>query len=317
MAEGTKVRVTRVTREAPGINTYELVPVDGTPLERWEPGAHVDVTLPDGTVRQYSLCNDAAETHRYLIAVQREERGRGGSRTLHDMVRAGDALTVSAPRNAFALQPASSYVLIAGGIGVTPLLAMAHTLAASGADFTLHYCTRDAQGTAFRELLSRAPYARHVRFHHDGGDPDRFLDVKALLARAPANARLYTCGPAGLMESVREAARAGGWPDSHVHFESFGAGPHTADTAFEVVVKSTGQVLPVPAGKSLLNVLLDAGVGIGYSCQGGSCGACQTNVLEGEPEHRDQVLPEEEKRASRCMYPCVSRAKSERLVLDL
>jgi vanillate monooxygenase ferredoxin subunit len=315
-----RVRVARVTREAEDINAYELVPEEGGELPAWDAGSHLDVALPGGLVRPYSLCNEPAERHRYVIAVQREAKGRGGSRAMHDQVREGTVLAVSRPRNAFRLQPAPFTLLIAGGIGITPLLAMARTLLREGRPFVLHVCTRSPERTAFRELLASPELSPHVHVHHDGGDPKKGLDVRALLAHRPAGAHLYCCGPNGLMGAVREAALAGGWPQEAVHFESFTAEPLVAsasDDGFEVVVRSTGQVLPVPRGKSILNVLLEAGLMVPSSCESGTCGTCQTNVLEGEADHRDSVLTDEEKRAGRCMMVCVSRARSKRLTLDL
>lgn len=320
------MRVARVTREAEDINAYELVPADGGELPAWEPGSHLDVALPGGMVRPYSLCNAPSERHRYVIAVQREANGRGGSRAMHEQVREGTVLAVSLPRNAFRLQPRDATgpdfsVLVAGGIGITPLLAMARALRAQGRPFVLHYCTRGPERTAFRELLTSPEWAPDVKVHHDGGDPSRGLDVKALLAARPEGAHLYCCGPGGLMKAVRAAALAGGWPEGAIHFESFTAEPLVApvdgDSAFEVVIRSTGQVLAVPPGKSVLNVLTQAGLIVPSSCESGTCGTCQTHLLEGEPDHRDTYLTDEEKQAGKCMLVCVSRARSKRLTLDL
>ncbi len=315
-----RVRVARITREAEDIQSYELVPVDAQALPEWDAGSHLDVALPGGMVRPYSLCGEPTETHRYLISVLREANGRGGSRAMHEQVREGTILAVSRPRNAFRLRQAPFSLLIAGGIGITPLLAMARTLLREGRAFVLRVCTRSPERTPFTSLLGSPEWAPHVHLHHDGGDPSKGLDVRALLAHRPQGAHLYCCGPGGLMSAVRSAALGGAWPEEAVHFESFTAEPLVAregDEGFEVVVKSTGQVLKVPPGKSILNVLVSAGVMVPSDCQAGTCGTCLTNVLEGEPEHRDSFLSDDEHKGGKCMTVCVSRARSRRLMLDL
>lgn len=316
-----RVRVARISREAEGIQSYELTSTDGGPLPPFEPGAHLDVHIPGGFVRQYSLCNDATETHRYVIAVQSEPGGRGGSRAFHERVREGDVLTVSSPRNNFPLLFARHYVLVAGGIGITPLLSMARALQRSGADWRLYYCTRTPERTAFLAELTSPPFAEHVQVHHDGGDPSQGLDMRAVLAHRPPGARLYCCGPEGLMRAVREAATQNQWPREKVHFESFSAGGVNValgveDSEFEVSIRSTGQVLRVPRGQSVLNVLRRNGVRVPSDCEAGTCGTCLTRVCEGQPEHRDSFFTHEPA-GDRRMLVCVSRAKSKRLVLDL
>jgi vanillate O-demethylase ferredoxin subunit len=319
--ETLRVRVARISREAEDILSYELVPTGDGPLPAFEAGAHLDVHVPGGFVRQYSLCNDAEETHRYVIAVQRDARGRGGSEAMHAGVREGDTLTISPPRNNFPLHFARSYVLVAGGIGITPLLAMARVLQRTGADWRLTYCTRSPERTAFLPLLTSEPFAGRVQVHHDGGEPARALDLRTLLATRPPGARLYCCGPAGLMRAVREAASATQWPKEKVHFESFSAEGTAAalgveDSDFEVTIRSTGQVLRVPRGQSVLNVLRRNGLKVPSDCEAGSCGTCVTRVCEGQPEHRDSFYTQEPAGEGR-MLVCVSRAKSRRLVLDL
>lgn len=318
-----RVRVARITREAEDIQSYELVAEDGGALPSFEAGAHVDVRIPGpgDYVRSYSLSNDPDETHRYVIGVQRDAKGRGGSRAMHERVREGDELEVSAPTNNFPLLFARSYVLVAGGIGITPMLSMVRQLERTGADYTLHYCARSPERTAFRELLSSAPYSERVRFYFDGGDPSKGLDVKALLATRGPGARLYCCGPTGLMKAVRDAATLHRWPWEKVHFESFTAEGATAasgkeDSDFEVSIRSTGQVLRVPAGQSVLNVLRRNGMRVPSDCEAGSCGTCLTRVCDGEPDHRDTFF-QQEPAGDKRMLICVSRARSRRLVLDL
>lgn len=312
---GLRLRVSRIRQEAENIRSFELVPPDGTPLPPFEAGAHVEVTVPGGAVRCYSLCNTPGERDRYVIAVQREANGRGGSRAMHERVHKGDLLELTPPRNNFRLAEAPHTVLVAGGIGLTPLMAMAHTLVARKASFELHVCTRTVERTAFRQLLSSAPYARHVRFHHDGGDPKRGLDVRALLSKRADGAHVYCCGPTCLMDEVREVAMSAGWPSEALHFESFSNTPRPDDVGFEVYLRRSRKLLFVPPGKTILNVLREHGVAIETSCEEGVCGTCTTNVLSGEPDHRDQVLSDEERKG--CMTVCVSRAKSKRIELDL
>lgn len=312
------LRINATNDETPSIKAFELVDPDGLDLPVFSAGSHVDVTLPDGQVRQYSLCNAPAERHRYLLGVLREAQGRGGSRQMHDRVGVGDLLQVSMPRNNFPLDAsAKRHLLIAGGIGVTPLMAMAHSLLALGSDFVLHYCARDAAQTAFRGVVGADGMAPRVRLHHDGGIPGRGLDVVALLATVTPGTHVYCCGPAGLMSAVKAASAH--WPPGQIHFEHFVApvasAPVGADADFEVQIASTGAVYPVPADRSILSVLLGEGVLVDSSCEAGVCGTCTTRYLSGDPDHRDFVLSDAEQRDH--VMVCVSRSRSARLVLDL
>ncbi|GHG78309.1 PDR/VanB family oxidoreductase [Comamonas sp. JC664] len=321
--DSLRVRVTRITREAEDILSYELAAAEGGALPAFEAGAHLEVRVPGpgDFLRAYSLCNDPEETHRYVITVSRDAQGRGGSSAMHERVREGDVLEVRAPRNNFPLLFARSYVLVAGGIGITPLLSMARVLERTGANYTLHYCAREPGRTAYRELLSQAPFKERVRFSFDGGDPAKGLDVKQLLATRLPGARLYCCGPAGLMNAVRDAATLHRWPREKVHFESFTAEGTSAATGreeqgFEVTIRSTGQVLQVPAGQTVLNVLRRNGVRIPSDCEAGTCGTCVTRVCDGQVDHRDSFFGTEPAGDQR-MLVCVSRARSKKLVLDI
>ncbi|WP_341892649.1 PDR/VanB family oxidoreductase [Variovorax sp. YR752] len=314
------VRVARKTVEAEGICSFELVSADGAPLPAFAAGSHVDVQLPGGLTRQYSLCNDPTETHRYLIAVLRDPSSRGGSAAMHEQVNEGDTLTIGAPKNHFALaHEAASHLLLAGGIGVTPLLCMAERLANAGAAFEMHYCTRSKSRTAFVPRIEASPFAERVQFHFDDGPAAQRLDIAALLAQAPAGRHLYVCGPKGFMDAVLGSARAQGWPEAQIHFEFFGAEPAAAGggEAFEVMLASSGRVIPVPAGVSVVQALGQCGVAIATSCEQGVCGTCLTKVIDGVPDHRDLYLTPEEQAAGDQFLPCCSRAKSARLVLDL
>ena len=314
------VRVARKAVEAEGICSFELVSADGAPLPAFSAGSHVDVQLPGGQTRQYSLCNDPTETHRYLIAVLRDAASRGGSAAMHDVVKEGDTLTISTPKNHFALaHEAGSHLLLAGGIGITPLLCMAERLANVGAAFEMHYCTRSRSRTAFVERISRSAFAPRVQFHHDDGVPDQRLDIAALLAEPPAGRHLYVCGPKGFMDAVLGAARAQGWPESQLHYEFFSAdvAPVAGDASFEVQLASSGRIVVVPADRSIAQALAEAGVTVATSCEQGVCGTCLTRVIEGEPEHRDLYLTPEEQAAGDQFLPCCSRSRSARLVIDL
>ncbi|MFS2214131.1 2Fe-2S iron-sulfur cluster-binding protein [Telluria sp. Tellsp104] len=310
------VRVVARTREADDIVSLELASVDGTPLPPFSAGAHIDVVLRTGLVRQYSLCNDPSERHRYLIAVLRDSHSRGGSQAIHDDVAVGDTLAISAPKNHFPLVPATRYLLLAGGIGVTPILCMAERLANAGANFDMHYCTRTPERTAFRQRIMASPFAERVRFHFDATG-DR-LDIDAALRAVPADTHMYVCGPAGFIDAVISTAKALEWDSERVHTEYFGAALQDgADQPFEVRVASTGCTYAVPAGHSVVQILAKHGVDVPVSCEQGVCGTCLTRVLDGTPDHRDHYLTDEEQAANDQFTPCCSRAKTPLLVLDL
>ncbi len=315
------LRVQSIRAETDTVKVFELVDPDGLELSPFTAGSHVELALPDGTLRQYSLCNDPRERHRYLLGVLLEAAGRGGSRYMHELVGQGDLLQVSAPRNHFSLdETARRHVLIAGGIGVTPLLSMVARLQQIEAEFELHYCTRELATTAFEKQLSGQRLNHKVRLYHDGGIPANGLDLVALLATVEPNTRVYCCGPSGLMAAVKAAASH--WPGSHVRFEHFAPGVDglagqviSANGAFEVELAGSGTIHNVPSDRSILSVLLSEGVMVDSSCEAGVCGTCQTRYLSGTPDHRDFVLTNDEQRDF--LMICVSRAKTPRLVLDL
>lgn len=311
-----ELRVAAADPIATDVVRYELRHPDGDALPRFTAGAHVPVATPGGPLRRYSLCNDPAETDRYEIAVKREAAGRGGSRAMVDGVRAGDRLRVGRPRSEFGLAPrAKDFLFIAGGIGITPILSMMRHLTTTGAGtFRLVYLTRDRESTPFADVVAQPGFAPHVLLHHDHGDPAGSFDLWPLLER-PTKAHVYCCGPRSLMDAVRDMS--GHWPIGAVHFESFGvdAATRAKDVAFDVELARRGLVVHVPADRSILEALRDAGIAVRSSCEAGSCGSCRTDLVAGEVEHRDFVLGEAE-RAQRIMV-CCSRARSGRLVLDL
>lgn len=313
------VKVLRRRQEALDIASFELAKPDGSALPGFSAGSHIDVQVPGGPVRQYSLCNDAAENHRYRIAVLRDANSRGGSAGMHDAVREGDTLLISEPRNHFPLVHARRTLLFAGGIGVTPLLAMAQRLATSGADFALHYSTRSPERTAFRDEIAASSYAQRVRFHFDDGEAAQKLDLARELGPPDAGTHIYVCGPTGFIDFVVKTAQGLGWPADQVHLEYFGAAPQdtAGDRPFQVKIASSGAVYDVAAGQTVVHALQEHGIEILTSCEQGVCGTCITRVLQGECDHRDLYFTDEEKAANDQFTPCCSRAKTPLLVLDL
>ena len=257
-ASDLSVRVTRKSIEAVDICTFELIHGEGKSLPAFSAGSHIDVHMPNGVTRQYSLCNDPSEGHRYLIGVLRDPDSRGGSRTMHETVAEGDTLRISAPKNHFPLaHEATHSVLLAGGIGVTPILCMAERLAMTAASFEMHYCTRSRERTAFHGRIASSAFASRVQFHFDDGPPDQKLELQSLVAAPRPGVHLYVCGPKGFMDAVLNAARAGGWPAAQLHYEFFSAGPHTSadDAGFEVKVASSGKIVRVAKDQTVVKAL--------------------------------------------------------------
>jgi len=313
------LRVTRAEPAADGIQLFELRHPEGEDLPPFTPGAHLSVRVPSGALRNYSLCNDPHERHRYVIAVKRDERGRGGSVGLIDHTPIGGSLDVSLPRNLFELDlRAPEYIFVAGGIGITPILAMIRFLQAEGSKpFRLFYLTRAASGTAFHgEILDPAfAQADAVVVHHDEGDPDKAYDLWPVFEE-PSRAHVYCCGPRPLMDAVRDMT--GHWPEEAVHFEDFGSDlvrPRADDVPFAVQLGPDGEALEVPVGSTILEVLRAHGRKLPSSCESGTCGTCRTRYISGEVDHRDLVLSPAERKST--LMICVSRATSGTLVLDL
>ncbi len=315
-----QVLVNRKAVVADGICSFELRLSNGEPLPPFTAGAHVDVHLPSGVVRQYSLCNSPEERHRYLIGVLKDPLSRGGSQAMHEVVEQGQTLQISEPRNLFPLAAdGHSHLLVAGGIGITPMMAMAHELERQGAEFELHYCFRSRARAAFLDTLENAAFAHRVTLHDDSSAEPSKLDAQALLQSPESGRHLYVCGPGGFMDHILTAAAATGWPEEQVHREFFAAAPidHDGDQAFEVELARSGKVLQIPADRSVFEVLDDAGIEIETSCEQGICGSCITRVLQGTPDHRDQFMTDAEHARNDQFTPCCSRAKTPRLVLDL
>ncbi|HSV20609.1 MAG TPA: PDR/VanB family oxidoreductase [Casimicrobiaceae bacterium] len=320
MSDMLTVRVTRRHTEALDIETFELIDVEGKPLPPFSAGSHIDVHLPNGMTRQYSLCNDPTESHRYLIGVLRETTSRGGSAALHDGVKEGDVLRITGPKNHFPLaHEAKRSVLLAGGIGITPILCMAERLSMAGADFEMHYCTRSRARTAFADRIARASFAPRVQFHFDDGDSAQKLDIATIVASPQGGVHLYVCGPKGFMDAILGAARARGWPEAQLHYEFFSAEHVRTGTegSFDVKLASSGRVVTVTKDQTVVQALADAGIEVPTSCGEGVCGTCLTRVLEGVPDHKDLYLTPAEQAANDQFTPCCSRSKTPLLVLDL
>ncbi len=314
-----RLRVARKTAEADGICSFELVGAHGSRLPRFTAGAHIAVQLAPNLVRHYSLCNHPRERHRYLICVQHAADSRGGSRALHEEIETGDLLEVGLPRNHFPLLPsARRSLLFAGGIGITPILAMAEQLSSDGADFALHYFARTRERAAFLDRLATSPFAARVHLHFSEGRPDGRHDLSALLADPQDGAHVYVCGPAGFMEAVLDSARAAGWAESRLHREVFAPAAISAPNApFALRLASSGRVIQVRSEQTALDALLAAGLAVPHSCREGVCGSCLTGVVAGRPEHRDHCLSDAERASNTVFAPCCSRARDARLTLDL
>ena len=314
------VRVARKAVEATDICSFELVDLSGKPLPPFSAGSHVDVNLPGGITRQYSLCNDPRESHRYLIGVLKDPATRGGSKAMHEQVNEGDVLEISTPKNHFALaHHAARSLLLAGGIGITPILCMAERLAIAGSHFEMHYASRSRDRMAFHDRILASGFASKVRLHFDDGAAEQQLNLAELLAEPEEGVHLYVCGPKGFMDAVLGTARSKGWPQSQLHYEFFAAEAVKSpdDESFAIKLASSGRVIVIAKDKSVTDALREAGVEIPTSCEQGVCGTCLTRVLEGEPDHKDLYLSPDEQAANDQFTPCCSRSKSPMLVLDL
>ena len=302
---------------ADDVLALDLVSHNGRDLPAWTPGSHVDLVLRPGMERQYSLCGDPEDRSTWRVAVLREPKGRGGSAAVHDEVEVGQRLRVRGPRNHFAFEvtPGTRYRFVAGGIGITPLRAMVGAAAAAGADWTLDYAGRSRRTMAFADELAAA-HPDRVRVH--AADEGARLDVTALLGEPRTDTAVYVCGPTRLLDAAEAALAA--WPPQALHVERFEAkefGEPVWPDPFEVELALSGETVTVDPGTSILDAVTDAGVVVLSSCRVGTCGTCETPVLEGDVEHRDSVLTPLEQEDSAVMMVCVSRAAGPRLVLDL
>ena len=313
-ATDLKVVVSERTEAANGVVTLTLTPADADTLPEWTPGAHIDLHLVDDLTRQYSLCGDPADRATWRIGVLRELAGRGGSAYVHDELAPGTTLAASAPRNNFELHRAPTSLFIAGGIGITPILPMIAEAERSGADWTLLYGGRTRASMAFTEELAK--YGDRVILHPQ--DEHGLLDLTAYLGRVQHGALIYACGPEPMLKAVAEASDH--WPPNALHVERFTpvelAKPVRGES-FEVVLARSGLTITVEPGRSILETVEAAGVSILSSCREGTCGTCETDVLDGLPEHRDSLLTEDERASNETMFICVSRCLGAQLTLDL
>ncbi|MBL4756324.1 MAG: oxidoreductase [Rhizobiales bacterium] len=308
-----QMKVARKRELTPEICEFALEANDGAKLTPFAPGANITVETPSGAMRCFSLVNDGYSPNQYVIAVKNEPTSRGGSSSMHKDLEEGSVLNVAAPENSFTLGDASSYLLIAGGIGITPIYAMAQSLTKDGKPFKIIYCSRSAGDAAYLDEL-KAAFGSNLIAHHDNGDPDNMYDFWDHFAEIK-NIHVYCCGPKPLMKEIK--AISGHWPEGRVNFEDFKPVEISRpdDAAFEVRLQKSAMTITVPKNQTILEAVRAAGVPTTSSCEGGACGACKSSLIEGDVDHRDVVLMEEEKSTN--IMICVSRAKSGGLVIDL
>lgn len=315
--ETMKVVIARREAQTADIVAIELVSAGERDLEPFEAGAHIDVVVGDGLVRQYSLSNAFDESRTYRLGILNDPNSRGGSRSIHEQFVQGREIEISLPRNHFPLDMAADHsILFGGGIGITPLITMAKALKKAGRSFELHYCCRSRTAAAFLDELT-SELGDRLNLHFDDGPDEQRLAPAAILKTVRDNTHMYVCGPTGFMDWIIGTARDCGLASSQVHFESFNAEVDTSGDAFEVHAAASNVTVRVPSGQSIAKTLKAAGVKVDVSCEEGVCGTCICDVLEGVPDHRDHFLNDEEKEANDQIAVCCSRARSGRLVLDI
>jgi len=311
------VTVSRKHPLAENIAYFELRRPEGGDLPAFTAGAHIDVALPGGAIRQYSLCNDPSQHTLYALGILLEPVGRGGSRAAHEQLHEGSMLRVGRPRNLFPLTDARHSILLAGGIGITPILAMAETLTHEDRSFELHYCGRSADRMAFLDRIAAAPFAVRSKVYLDDAPALERFDADSVLPSADPGVHAYVCGPGGFIRHVVDTLRNKGWADENIHFESFSPeAPADDGDRFEVQLGFDGPVVPVNPNQSVAEALIAVGVDVPLSCEQGICGTCIMKVLDGQPDHRDMFFTEAEKAANDQFTPCCSRSHSPRLVVD-
>jgi len=303
--------------QADDIISLELRSTDGSSLPAFDAGAHVDVYIGDDVVRQYSLCNDPRETHRYVLGILRDPASRGGSVAVHRDFKVGKTITIGAPRNNFhLLENVGKSILVAGGIGITPLLSMAHRLSALDRDFALHYCVRSDARLAFRDEVKAWQTDGRAFIHYDDGDPGQGFHLASSLMVPADDTHVYICGPTGFIDFVTNEAVAAKLDPSRIHVEHFSLAPSHSSDSF-VVRTTSGLEVEIPPDRSIADVLIDHGVDVPLLCEQGVCGTCLTPVLDGIPDHRDSCQSDDEKASNEQMTLCCSRAKSKHLLIDI
>lgn len=313
------VQIKSIQDLTPHIRSFELVAEGVETLPAFTAGSHIDVVLGNGLIRQYSIANCSLESNRYVIGVLEDENSRGGSSFIHESFKVGDRIQISEPRNLFPIDPNTKKALLfAGGIGITPILSIAHSLKHTNVPFELYYFVRNEKAIAFREILE-SKFSDEIHFHIDG-DYNFQLNTAQLLSKPEANQHLYVCGPNGFMDFILSSAENAHWLKDHLHKEYFTAEPildFTVNNEFTVKIASTGQLIPIASEQTVTSALEKCGIVIDVSCEQGICGTCLTNVLEGELDHRDMILTDEERNSNKIFTPCCSRSKTKMLVLDL
>ncbi len=308
------MRLTAIRYEAHETHSFEFTPVDGRALEPVEPGAHIDLHLPNGIMRQYSLVTCEGERTSYIVGIKKDRASRGGSKFIHENLKVGQIVKIGGPRNNFPLaENAAHSVLIAGGIGITPIWCMAQRLIAKGVPWTMFYSCRERFEAAFLGDLQDRP---EVNLHFDAESNGAFLDLNAIVANAPDGSHFYCCGPTPMLKAYEDATA--GVPEGHMHVEYFTAAEEAAtEGGYSVVLQKSGQEFAIPEGKTILQVLRESGLDVTYSCEEGVCGACETAVISGQPDHRDNILTDREREESKTMMICCSGSKTAKLVLDM
>lgn len=318
--ENISVRIAAIEKVGFDLLSFELVPLADEDLPSFEAGAHIDIILPGGVRRQYSLYNSPSQSDRYLIAVKLEENSRGGSQFMHKNVRVGDIFEISSPRNLFKLKAKSEgkNILLAGGVGITPLLSMAQHLSESGKDFSIDYFVREENKESFSNVFRDNNLLSHIHVH-SGLTPNQTEEkISEILSNSKENTDAYVCGPHPFIQAVLNNTAA--WEDGSVHYESFSSAIQKNDSGAsdtDLYLSRSDLTLKVPASKSIAEAIIEAGVELETSCMQGVCGVCCTSVIEGDLEHEDAFLSDDERESGKKMMPCVSRAKSPRLVLDI
>ncbi|MEX0923681.1 MAG: PDR/VanB family oxidoreductase [Rhodovibrionaceae bacterium] len=319
MSDLIEIEVALIEEECPGVRSFRLVSSTQAPLPQPQPGAHIDVHIPNGIVRQYSICSSSTDRSGYTIALKREPESRGGSSWMHDKVRPGDRLRISPPRNNFSVASEANHaLLLAGGIGITPIFSIAQALSDAGRDFRLHYFAQSTAHFAFKSVLSAAPFATRTEFHPGCSPSETTQRLDALLATVEdeADTTVYACGPAPFLEVI--LARTSSWPKFRVRYERFsnaGAADQSSNDGFHVELAKKGATYWVQADESIVDVLRANGIEVDTACEEGVCGTCITKLLAGEVDHKDLVLSEVEQRDS--LTICVSRAKGGKITIDL
>jgi len=308
------MRLSAITYAADMTNLYEFRPVDGSQVPEFQAGAHVDLHLPNGLIRQYSLSNSQSERHRYVVGVKRDPKSRGGSSYIYEKLTVGTVMKVSHPRNNFPLNESANHsVLVAGGIGITPIWCMLNRLEEKGKSWELHYATRKRSEAAFAEELEKFGDRVHIHIDEEQGG---IIDIPAIVARAPTSAHLYCCGPGPMLSTFEDATKE--WPYGEVHVEHFTSlAPAATGGGYVVELARSGKKVNVAEGQTILDALRDEGIKVPASCEQGICGVCETRVISGTPDHRDMILSPQEKAANDTMMICCSGSKSDVLVLDL